>query len=252
MEPVIKRLVFPDKDSWKQYRAKLFTSSRINDLTASGKRKMTESELSEWKKQNPKSKATLIEDESILSDGAISYVLDIMQNTHSEPKPDFYNRQMEWGNETEPQAAIALANNLGIDINSNEFIYTSENGIVFFEHEGKSGGTPDVLLYSLKANAEIKCPDSDTHLQYLLFLNEDNFAESEPKYYDQMQHNMWLTKAEKCYFVSYDPRFKKENLRLFILTIMANPARQSLINRKIKHAHEYMEAMNLKLNSLES
>jgi hypothetical protein len=235
----VKMQIFPDKEAWKKHRKTLFTSSRINELMGMCSRKMTAEELEAHKKDNPKSKKTTIEDETILSEGAISYILELIQNELSDPEPDFYDANMEWGNVTEPQAAISLAEYLDMDINSDGFVYTSENGVVFFERPKESGGTPDIILQDLKANGELKCPKGKTHLRYMLFYTAENFQENEPKYYDQMQRNMYLTNSDKCYFVSYDPRFKNKAHQRFVLEIPANRERQQQIQRKVDLAHAY-------------
>jgi hypothetical protein len=60
---------------------------------------------------------------------------------------------------------------------------------------------------------EIKCPKTATHIGYLLA------NRLPPEYLAQVTHTFWVTGAEFCDFVSYDPRLP-EYLRLFHVRIM--------------------------------
>ncbi len=56
---------------------------------------------------------------------------------------------------------------------------------------------------------ELKCPKSATHYGYLK-------AGAVPaNHLPQIQHNLWISGAQWCDFVSYDPRFP-EAMRLFV------------------------------------
>jgi hypothetical protein len=230
--------IYSDKDAWLDGRKTHFTSSRINSLMATVKRKMTDIEREAYAYHYPKSKATTIEDETLLSDGAISYILERIQNQLSESKPNFYNFQMQWGEDTEPQAVLAIAKRLGYFVNDSNFIYTSAKGVVNWQYKKIASGTPDIWLRDRNEIVEIKCPNSDTHLNTMLFYTPENFQEKEPIYYDQMQFNMMLTGATLCHFASFDPRFKDESLQLFGIIIKADAERQAKIFNKLLIADE--------------
>ena len=210
----IKRMIFESPNDWKEFRKGLFTSSNINKLMAN-------------KKGQP---------ETELSDGAITYILQLIQNTEGQQKLEYYSPAMEWGNETEPLAAIRLCEELNLDIDSKEVIYTSEGGVVFFVGGDKCGGTPDMIFHD--SIAEIKCPESDTHLYYKLFVNAENFQSECPAYYDQIQMNLFLCQKEFAHFFSFDPRFKKHSTQSHRIIIAADKQRQDKILRKIELAHE--------------
>ncbi len=57
---------------------------------------------------------------------------------------------------------------------------------------------------------ELKCPKSATHLDYLKLPIEAIPSRHLP----QLVHNLWVSGAQWCDFVSYDPRFP-EPLQLF-------------------------------------
>lgn len=221
----IIRQVFETQEDWKDFRKGLFTSSQINRLMA----KPTKKE---------------IEAGEVLSKGAKSYVLELISNVKAKPKEQYYSPAMEWGNDQEPQAVLRLAELMGKDVTDNDFIYTSIGGFVFFTYDNKSGGTPDVILND--CIAEIKCPDSQTHLYYRLYVNADNIAEELPDYYDQMQHNMMLCQRDKCIFLSYDPRFKDVSEQIHVVEVLADKARQQEILQKIEYAY----ALKTKLEAL--
>jgi hypothetical protein len=62
---------------------------------------------------------------------------------------------------------------------------------------------------------EIKCPMSATHFGYLK-------AGTVPsKHMPQILHNLWITGAAWCDFVSFDPRFP-EHLQLFVHRVNRN------------------------------
>lgn len=226
----IERYVLENRDEWQFVRKGLFTASRINEIMAPGKRLMTAEELYEYRLENPKSKAKYTEDEMGIGEGALTYILEIIQSLEGAPKPSYHSYAMEWGNETEPQAALKYCEMNDHDLNSDEVIYTSVGGVVFFVGDNLLGCTPDLILPDKVV--QIKCPDSSTHLWYILNLTVDNFRQHEPKYYDQMQLEMMLAEREEADFFTYDPRFTREAMQTFKLTIKADKERQEQIYKK--------------------
>lgn len=65
---------------------------------------------------------------------------------------------------------------------------------------------------------ELKVPKSATHLEYLR-------GDVPLEYLRQCQHNLWMSEASWCDFVSYDPRFP-EGLRLKITRITLDDAQR--------------------------
>lgn len=235
----INMYVFEVKDEWAAIRNKLFTGSRINEIMADGQREMTKAELIEYKKDNPRSKAKYTKDETVISDGAITYILELIQAMEGAPKPNYQSGSMDWGNQTEPAAAVRYCTIKGYDLNSNGVIYTSISETVFFEYENLLGCTPDLILPDRLA--QIKCPDSSTHLYYKLYVNSGNFQKELPQYYDQIQLEMMLTQREVCDFFSYDPRFKREVMQTHTIEIKQDIERQNKIYRKAKLCKAKME-----------
>jgi hypothetical protein len=227
---MITRYVFETEEDWIGKRNWVFTASEVNRLMAEPSKKAKEAG-------------------QILSDGAISYIIEKISAYYGNPKFIFKNLEMEWGTNTEPEAALTLCELLELNPASNEVIYTSHNGTVFFSDE-ILGGTPDMIFPNLKAIAEIKCPNSQNHLYNKLYLTPDNFQSEYPVYYDQMQTNMYLCDADKCFFLSYDPRFKDVNVSIHLIEIERNQERINAIIDKSKLAFELKNQLlnKLKLN----
>lgn len=72
-----------------------------------------------------------------------------------------------------------------------------------------AGCSPDGYVGDFLGLVELKCPKSTTHLEYLT-------AGGVPdEYLPQITHNLWVTGAHWCDFVSFDDRFPQHELRLF-------------------------------------
>lgn len=106
----------------------------------------------------------------------------------------YTSASMEWGNEYEDRAAACYELETGLEIDK----------VGFWELNENIGCSPDRLVGRIKNTAlglvQIKCPDSHTHIDYIL-------SGKEPATYKkQIQGEMWVTGAEWSDFVSYDPR----------------------------------------------
>lgn len=243
----MERLTFNSQDEWKAARRGLFTSSEISRLMQNGSRPMTEDELNARPKSGKGSKTTTIEDEDILSEGALTYIREKIAEILAEPKPDFMSWEMERGKEEEPKAVLRFAEWLGFDINDPEYLYAGVADPIFYKMANIAGGTPDMVLP--EAIAEIKCPNSTTHLQYLV-LNADTFRLAEPDYWIQMQCNMIFCERPKCYFISYDDRFKDEQLKMKVIEIEADYDYQEKVVKKLALAKSTMDGMIQQLFAL--
>jgi putative phage-type endonuclease len=127
----------------------------------------------------------------------------VVQRLTNQPGESFTNAAMEWGTQTEPMARIAY------EAHANVFV----EQVAFVEHPTIEwfGCSPDGLVGSTGL-LEIKCPNSKTHISYLLA------GKPPAKYVPQMQCQMAVTGREWCDFVSYDPRLP-EDLQLFVVRL---------------------------------
>jgi hypothetical protein len=115
----------------------------------------------------------------------------VTQRITNEITEGYTNEAMAWGTATEPQARVMYA------IKNTTLV----EQVGFVKHPTLQwvGASPDGLVDE-DGLIEIKCPNTDTHLQTIL-------GDKAPsKYVPQMQMQMWVTGREWCDFVSYDPR----------------------------------------------
>jgi putative phage-type endonuclease len=113
----------------------------------------------------------------------------------------FTNSAMQWGTETEPLARASYAVLHDVDV--------TQVGFIKHPTIELTGASPDGLIGD-DGLIEIKCPNTATHIDYLL-------AGVVPSdYKNQMLWQMECTGRKWCDFVSYDPRLPEE-LALFVI-----------------------------------
>lgn len=117
------------------------------------------------------------------------------------PQDSFSNAAMQWGNEQEPFARAAY------EIKSGNLV--DQTGIVMHPNIPYAGASPDGLIDECGL-IEIKCPNTATHIEYLLS------GTPPKKYQTQMLWQMECTGRQWCDFVSFDPRMP-EHLQLFVV-----------------------------------
>jgi hypothetical protein len=127
--------------------------------------------------------------------------------THEPAVTPYQNADMKRGIEQEPDAVLA---------------YEVESGALvrrygFIAHDTLAAGcSPDGIVGEFAGVIECKCPRSLTHLAYL---REGTLPD---EYRAQVLHAVWVTGAQWCDFVSFDPRFPP-HLQLFILRVTPAP-----------------------------
>jgi YqaJ-like viral recombinase domain len=121
--------------------------------------------------------------------------------------PTFLSADMKWGVEHEDAARRAYEALTG------ELVET----VGFLQHPHLAAGcSPDGLI-APDGILEVKCPLSATHLEYLRL-------RAVPKdYLAQCRHNLWISEARWCDFVSYDPRFPQP-LQLMVTRVTMSDA----------------------------
>lgn len=177
--------------------------------------------------------------------GAIKYVREKVAESLTEFDDDsngFLNAAMQWGIDHEHEAVDLFEKKTGLKV------IQSKDAQVFLSYDEHSGGTPDGLIDSKPEGLEIKCPNSDTHINFLSVKNGDDLKEINPKYYWQCIGLMLITGFEKWYFVSYDPRFKNEKHRLHIAEIEHNEHDLILLELRLSMAvklkNEILDSIN--------
>lgn len=112
---------------------------------------------------------------------------------------------MQHGTETEPFARMAYELATGHDVRETGFLQADDI---------MAGCSLDGDVDGMAKIFEAKCPDTTTHLEYLLS-PEALFAE----YRWQVTHNLWVSGAASCDLVSYDPRILNPSKQLVIINI---------------------------------
>lgn len=120
--------------------------------------------------------------------------------TGQSQESGFVSADMQRGTDMEPEAVTAY------ELRTDSLVAP----VGFLAHpELLAGCSPDGQIGGFTGIVEIKCPKSATHLGYL------KAGKVPSDYLPQITHNLWITGALWCDFVSYDDRFP-EQLRLFV------------------------------------
>ena len=130
------------------------------------------------------------------------YALEIAtQSLLNQPEPSYKNEAMQRGNDLEPIARQAYAE---------QTFQIVEEITMFKSGCGNFGYSPDGLLGD-DGLLEIKCPMAITHAKYLL----DNKMPTD--YWQQVQGGLWVSGRKWCDFASFHPNFKEK--QLFIIRV---------------------------------
>jgi len=129
---------------------------------------------------------------------------------------DYTNADMQRGTDLEPAAFAAYEATTGHLVQRTGFLAHSEH---------LAGCSLDGHVGDFEGLIELKCPRSATHLRYL------RAGVVPPDHRPQMVHNLWVTGAQWCDFVSYDDRFPAE-LQVFIVRLERDEAEIAAYERK--------------------
>ena len=170
---------------WLQARAGKVTASRINDVLA----KIKTGEAADRRNYRAQIIAEIL--------------------TGEPAETGFVSAEMKWGTEQEPYARAAYECKNGVLVD--------QVGMVIHPRIERGAASPDGLV-DPDGLVEIKCPNTATHLDYILA------GEAPAKYQNQMLWQMACTEREWCDFVSFDPRLPEE-FQLFIVRFFRDDAR---------------------------
>lgn len=125
-------------------------------------------------------------------EGRNTYMMELLaERTTGITQASYMNTAMQWGIDTEPQARAKYEKKTK----------TKVQQVGFIEYDENTGASTDGLVGE-DGLIEIKCPNTSTHLTYIL---KDKMP---AKYVPQVQGELWITGRKWCDFVSYDPRVK--------------------------------------------
>lgn len=125
----------------------------------------------------------------------------------------FTSEAMQWGIDHEPELFGRFEAETGLILDRPGFLSCTEV---------MAGCSLDAAIMEgdlIKGIVEGKCPESATHLEYLCT------REIPEEYRWQCLHNLWVSGADYCWFVSYDPRFPEG---LQYLSVKFTPSQQDI------------------------
>lgn len=129
--------------------------------------------------------------------------LVLEQLTGVSQDSDFVSPSMQHGIDTEAAACAAYEAQTGCLISP----------VGFVQHDTLPAGcSPDGQIDDFTGLLELKCCKSATHLGFLKSRTVPG------EYLSQIQHNLWITGAQWCDYVSFDDKFP-DPLRLLVVRV---------------------------------
>lgn len=142
---------------------------------------------------------------------------------------------MQWGIDQEVYAITAYENEIG------NFVVGT--GLVDHPAIKMSGASPDGLV-DQDGQLEVKCPNSQTHLNTVLT------KEVPGEYIPQITWQLACTRRKWCDFVSYDPRLP-EYLQLVIIRVFAKDLDIAGIEQSVIRFNQKIDQIIFELNPKE-
>lgn len=129
--------------------------------------------------------------------------------------------------------------------------YESQTGriveeVAFIKHDWMNVGiSPDGILESERRTVEFKCPEADSHMEYLQY--KDYPVKGE--YYGQIQAGLWLTGFEVCDFCTFNDDFTHEGLQGHIVSV---PRNDEYISRLEEKVTLFLSEVNVKVQDFKN
>jgi len=166
-------------------------------------------------------------------DYRLQLVCERLTGLPQEDGEGFINAAMQRGIDCEPLAFAAYESQTGNMATKTGFLAHDDD---------LAGCSLDGHVNAFEGIVEIKCPKSATHLRYL----RDGVLPKD--YVAQVTHNLWVTGAAWCDFLSFDDRFP-ERLRVFIVRVLAKDL--DLASHEIA-ALKFLNEVDLEVNTIRS
>jgi len=164
-----------------------------------------------------------------------NYMMELLIARLTGVYPESYTSpEMERGTILEPEARCAYERLTGNVVN--------EVGFIPHTLIKDAGASPDGLI-GIDGGLEIKCPNTATHLKYLMSHKIDT------KYIYQMQWGMDCAEREWWDFVSYDNRLP-DKLQIFIERFPRDEDIIKFLREEVEKFNEELNELQLKLEAL--
>lgn len=224
----VQRHIIQGSDAWDEIRCGRFTASEIYRLMEPSKREMTAEELKARPKKGVGSSVKYAVDHSKLSDAALTYVKQkVAERLTGRVKQSSYAYPLIYGKEMEQEAVDYFQKITGLECEEIGFC-------PFTDH---AGGSPDRDIPKDNSFLEVKCPfQSENHIDHLMLTDWYDLKGIYPDKYWQVQANLLFSGRGQAHWISYDPRFKDEKLKMMHLIVPVVPDDQDLIIHKIELA----------------
>lgn len=161
---------------WHRMRAGVITASKVHDIIKKGRVKGSYSAARQV------------------------YMNELIAQVCTGLLPDELTaKQVVWGKDNEPKALALYDPFEEKNIHQIAFIYGMDM---------RCGVSPDALVND-NGGLEIKCPWTTSQ-----YIDQLLGGDPKPEYLTQMQYSMWITKREYWDFANYDPRMKKNNIKI--------------------------------------
>lgn len=191
---------------WRMLRLGKISGSRISDVMAKGR--------------DGKPSVTR---ENYMYELATERLTNIPTESYTSPA-------MSWGTENEDMARTSYEVHKGV--------FVSELPWIAHPFVANAGCSPDGLVDDSVGLVEIKCPNTKTHIEYILK------GEPPKAYLNQMMWQMACTGRSYVDFVSYDPRLPVD-LELFVARLERDEEYIQLITDEvIKFDNEVTQLVN--------
>lgn len=147
----------------------------------------------------------------------------------------YISKEMQRGMDLEPAAFGAYEAKIGALVRRSGFL--SHDTLMV-------GCSLDGDVANFTGIVECKCPKSATHLSYL------RAKTLPPDYAPQVRHNLWVSGAQWCDFVSYDDRFPLR-LQLFRVRVYKEQAALLEYESRVLQFLSEVDAQAIEVNAIE-
>lgn len=165
------------------------------------------------------------------SETRLTYLADLVSQVCTGVIEEMNFKQLEWGKQNEDAARSTYEFSTGKTLSQVPFVFKDETY--------REGCSPDALIES-ERGLEIKCPWDTAN--YIKFLVTDKIK---PEWDWQNQFNMRVTGAEEWDFVQYDPRMKRNAIK--ILTVKRDAEKQKILDDAVPEFIQDMDEMLAKV-----